>query len=204
MKYLSRSASFFHRAVNCQSKKSFYLTVAFFFAAGLAAASEGGEQSSHFNILNELARVFNFVFVVGVLYFLLAKLLREFFKKRREDIAHLLEESENEKREAQKKLAKIEGRTKEIENEISRIREDSKNEADLIYKEIMAAAKVEAEKLFKKAEFEIEMELKQAKLAIKREASHLAINAAEEIIKKELNQKDHNKLIENFVNNIAG
>ena len=69
--------------------------------------------------------------------------------------------------------------------------------------EIISNAKAEASGLMTRANEDIERERQRAMSEMKNEISGIAMMMAEKIIKKELNQTDHEALINDFIENVG-
>jgi F-type H+-transporting ATPase subunit b len=68
--------------------------------------------------------------------------------------------------------------------------------------EIVSNAKHEAQHIIERANLETEREIKKAKAQLKDDISDMAVLVAEQIVQREINKEDHEKLINDFVNNI--
>lgn len=66
--------------------------------------------------------------------------------------------------------------------------------------EIVANAKSEAQHIIEKANDETEREIKKAKAELQDEISEMAITMAEKVIEREINRSDHEKFINDFIN----
>ena len=69
--------------------------------------------------------------------------------------------------------------------------------------EIIAEAKKEASSLIVKANADIEKEKKRAVNQIKDEISDIALAVAEKVVEKEIDPKDHERLIESFISELG-
>ena len=69
--------------------------------------------------------------------------------------------------------------------------------------EIISSAKAEASGIITRANEDIEREKQRAMSEMKNEISGIAMMMAEKIIKKEINQKDHEALINDFIENVG-
>ena len=69
--------------------------------------------------------------------------------------------------------------------------------------EIISNAKEEASGIISRANEDIEREKQRAMSEMKNEISGIAMMMAEKIIKKEINQKDHEALINDFIENVG-
>ena len=69
--------------------------------------------------------------------------------------------------------------------------------------EIVSAAKQEANSIFDRTNLEIEREKKRAVNDIKDTISEIAFMVAEKVVEKEIDKKDNERLIEDFINNVG-
>lgn len=67
--------------------------------------------------------------------------------------------------------------------------------------EIIQNAKAEAANIANKANEEIELEKKRARSQLKNEISDIAVQLAEKVVEKEISQDDHERLINEFIEN---
>lgn len=69
--------------------------------------------------------------------------------------------------------------------------------------EIISDAKTEAHGIMDKANSDIDKEKKRAVNQIKNEISDIAMSIAEKVVTKEINAKDHERMIEDFISEIG-
>jgi len=102
-------------------------------------------------------------------------------------------EVEEMRKETQQNLAESRQEAQEIVARATKAAEDAKNE-------IITKAKEEADNLKAKANAEIQAATEQAKVELKDTAATLAIMAAEKVLQRAINEDDHKKMVEEFVN----
>ncbi len=83
--------------------------------------------------------------------------------------------------------------------EASKIMKDAKHDATLRGEEIVGEAKKEASAILEKAQKEIQREKEAAIVEIKGDIANIAVDIAQKVIEKDLNEKDHEKLVEEFI-----
>lgn len=66
--------------------------------------------------------------------------------------------------------------------------------------EIVSNAKGEAQHIIERANIETEREMKKAKAELQDEISEMAILMAEKVVEREINRADHEKFINDFIN----
>ena len=87
--------------------------------------------------------------------------------------------------------------------ESAEIVKNATKKATVRYDEIVSEAKDDARGIVDKANADIEKEKKRAVNQIKDEISDIAMSIAEKVVVKELDAKSHEKLIEEFINEIG-
>jgi len=119
------------------------LTVVFFIAIPAILLASGGDDAvaqQYFKVTGRHTdlgpRIFNFVILAALLWYLLANPIKEFLKNRRESIANELKEIEQKRQAAIDQKAKAEDEAKEAEVKAVEIVEDAKREAALLEENI--------------------------------------------------------------------
>jgi F-type H+-transporting ATPase subunit b len=157
-----------------------------------------------FNWKKEALRYVNFLVVVGVLWWLLKDRLPRFFAERRRKIEESLGEAKAIKADAEAKRAEYGGKIARVEQEIAAIDTERDRRIEAMRVELTQAAEATAERVAHDAEERIAAELDQARAGLQREASMLALEIAEELIKKRVKKKHHRKLFEETVEKLEG
>ncbi|MBQ3022836.1 MAG: F0F1 ATP synthase subunit B [Clostridia bacterium] len=83
--------------------------------------------------------------------------------------------------------------------EAAKIMKDAKHDATLRGEEIVGEAKKEASAILEKAQKEIEREKEAAINEIKGDIANIAVDIAQKVIEKDLHEKDHERLVEEFI-----
>lgn len=149
------------------------------------------------------ALVINFAILVGLYYYLGKKPVAEALKKRRDDVAHEIEEAQRIRREAEERASQYQAKLAKLEDELAQARqalvEAGKGERDAIVKE----AEDKAARMNRDAEFLLEQELKQMKADLVRETVEVAVRAAEELLTKRVTQSDQQRIAEEFLGQLG-
>jgi len=138
----------------------------------------------------------NLVIFIGILYYLLRKPTRKFFRQRIEEIRALLQRAAREKAEAAARLAEIDARLNRLDDELAEIRAQSEREAAAERARIEAAAREDAEKLRLMSQREIEAAKKAALVELRQFAAEKSVELAEQIIRRELTPEDDARLLQ--------
>jgi len=117
-----------------------------------------------------------------------------------EDTYSRADEALENARESERKYNDLIGNARE---ESARIIKNASDTANRRSEEIISEAKNNAEMIIKKANSEIEREKINARSAVRNEVSDLAVLVAEKVIDKEINDDDHRRFIDEFIENVG-
>jgi F-type H+-transporting ATPase subunit b len=149
-----------------------------------------------FNLPALVAQIINFTLLLIVFRLLLYRPLLKILDERKQRIQEGLEASD----EAKRRLAETE---QEAARELEKARQDgqglitqAQQISARIQDEARQGARAEAEHLLERARGEIQLERDSAIAQLRREFADLTITAAERVIKEELDENKHRRLIE--------
>ena len=173
---------------------------------GIAFASGGGEGGHHDSgaqMTNLMYRLLNFALLVIILVVVLKKVsIGEFFARRKEEISEKLETLQKEKDEAEQRCQGLEKKLKEFEIQRKEILEQFKAEGLKEKEKIIAEAKERAVQILTQADLTIEREIQGAKDILRKEMVDLAAGKAQDIIAKEMTDKDQDYLVDEFIESV--
>jgi len=180
------------------------------FAAGsvllssMALAAGGGGADRSGDLLDLLYRFINFALLVIILFVVLKKVpIKEFFSSRIEGIKKELEDLKKQKETAERKARDLESKLNafagEREEIVAQYRADGLAEKE----RILAEAKERAKQILDQAEVSIQYEMQTAKEKLKQEVVALAAQRAEEIIVREMTDKDQDRLVNEFIEELG-
>ena len=172
-------------------------------AAVACAAGDGGHADSGAVAKDFAWRVLNFGLMAILLVYLLTKPLRNGLASRREGIEKALSDAVAAREAAEAKFAeydvKLNKASAEIEEMSAAIRREGESERD----RILASAREMAQKITAEAEKTAESEILRARTELRQEASRLAITLAEELLKKQINAGDQQRLVDEYVSKVG-
>jgi F-type H+-transporting ATPase subunit b len=174
------------------------------FTGGIAFAAGGGDGADRSaDLLDLLYRFMNFALLVIVLFWVFKKVrIGDFFKSRSAEIQKKLEELRNGKAEAERKFREIERKFMEFEKNRQTLIEQFRADGLAEKEAIIAEAKERASQIIEQAELAIQQELKSVKERLQREVVALAAERAEEIIAREITDKDQDRLVDEFIESV--
>jgi len=174
--------------------------------AGIAWAASGGDAHGgvHNNWLTvDTWKVVNFavLFVIG--FYLLKKPVAEFFSSRKKGIEDEINELEQKKADAQKKLLEYQTKFKNLDQESKQIVENYIKQGEEAKTRIIAEAEAQAEKLEEMAKRSIEQEFKTAKTRLQQEIAAKAMEKASEVIKASISADDQDRLVDQYLKKVV-
>jgi len=167
--------------------------------------AEGGEGTHHGkDEWIELAwKTFNFIILMGFLFWLLKDKVKAFFVDRRKDIKETLENTAAQKTEAEKKYREYAEKIDKASAEIDNIFEMIKAQGVAEKQKIIDDAQKVAKKMKEDAQARIEQELQKASAQLRGEAVELSVKMAEEILKRNITEKDHETMIKEYLDKVV-
>ncbi len=168
------------------------------------ASEDGGHGGESWLSSSFIFKVANFVILIALLYWLLAKQASKFFTGRKESIRQALEEAKNNKEEAERRYKEFSGKLASLEEKAKEIAKDLREEGEKEKEIIINEAQEVAKKILEQAEITASQEIKKAIQDLREEAANLIISLAEETIKKEISGEDQERLIKDYVDKLSG
>ena len=179
------------------------LPLLFVVPAAVLAAGGGGHADSGVILKDFLYRCLNFALMVGLLVYFVTKPARKGLRDRREGIEKTLAEAEAAKQAAEAKhreyTEKLARATEEIESIAASIRHEGEVERD----KIIAAAQEMAAKIEREAENKAAGVVAKARTELREEAARLAVELAEEMLKKQVSTDDQKRLVDEYMQKVG-
>ena len=172
------------------------------FALAAGDAAHGQDRSADLKDL--FYRIVNFSLLVIILFVALKKVgIKQFFVSRGEEIQKKLEELKKNKEEAEKKYRELEKRLQEFDSHKKDVLEQFRAEGLVEKERIVAEARLRVNQIIEDAEAAIRQEMKAAGERLKSDMAALTARKAEEILLKEMTEKDQNKLVDDFIERVG-
>jgi F-type H+-transporting ATPase subunit b len=166
-------------------------------------ASAGGGEGHGKNWMDFTWRVFNVLVLIGFLYWLLAKKIKEFFVGRREDIKLALEQAKVAKEEAEQKYKEYSSKLEKATEEIAGISEMIKAQGLVEKDRLVEDARKAAEKMKEDTQARVEQEFKKAGNLLRAEAVKLSVEMAEELLKRNITAADHDAMVNDYLDKVV-
>ena len=138
-----------------------------------------------------------------VLYWFLRKLLfkpvKNMIDSRQKEIDDMYSDAEKLRADTEVMKADYEEKLSHAKEESEEILKNAVRRAQLREEEILREANDKAARVMKRAEEQVEMEKKRAINEVKNEVSDMAIGIASAVIERDIDRKEHEALIDEFI-----
>jgi F-type H+-transporting ATPase subunit b len=171
--------------------------------AVIALASEGGGGLVDVNPGLVIWTVITFLFLLFVLKKIAWKPILTALNEREGAIKDSLEKAEKAKEEAQKILQENQTSLLKAEEESKKIIEQSRQYAQKLKDQMMKESKEQAQKIVEDASVQIDQKKEAAFNELKTKVAEIAIQAAEKILKENLDKDSNNKLVDRYIEDIT-
>ena len=151
------------------------------------------------SFLTQLSALIVLIIVVIVFGY---KPIKKMVNKRQEYIANEIKEAKEKNQEASNNLAQSNETVLANRRMASEIIDNAKIEAENQKQEILRSAEIEVADMKKRAEREIKQSEEDAKEAIRQKMVEIALDASSELLKRNVNDKDNEKLVDEFIKEI--
>ena len=186
------------------AKLAFLFLVLFLLLTSIGYASGGGEGSHEGSKWFDFFwKTFDFIVLVGFLYWLLAAKIKDFFTGRRQDIKDSLEKTVQQKAEAESKFREYSEKIDKASAEIDGIFEMIKAQGVAEKQKIVEDAEKISRKMKEDALMRTEQELKKASDQLRAEAVQLSVQMAEEILKRNITTQDHEAMVREYMEKVV-
>ncbi len=142
----------------------------------------------------------NLIILVFIMKKLLFKPVTNMLKQREDEVNAMYENAETAQKNAEALEKEYSESLSGAKEEAARIIKEATGEAVLKGEQIVSDAKKDAAAFRAKAEKEIQIEKEAALSEIKGDIASMVVSVAEKVIEKEINVKDHEKIVEDFIN----
>lgn len=152
---------------------------------------------------NLLFQIVNTVILYFLLRHFLFKPVRSFMENRTNSIKETISAAEAKEKEAKELYDEYMSKIGNAQEEGKQIIKDATKVADEKAEKILAESREEAARLVQKANKDIELEKKKLLNDVKSEISDIAVQLASKVVEKDIDDKDHERLINDFIENMG-
>lgn len=144
-----------------------------------------------------------FFLVLGLLYKLALKPMLSAINNREDQIRGDIDSAKKQRDEAEALLNQHKELIANAESEAQKIVKENQQLAEKTKQSIINEARRESEKILENAKQEIERQKESALLSLRAEVADLAIGAAEKIIVQKLDKKEHDNVINEYIDSMS-
>jgi len=164
----------------------------------------GNNEDRRGDLIDLLYRFENFALLVLIL-FVCIKIFRltDPLSTRREELKHRLLDLKRDKEDAEIKCREAESRLRDFEIKRKEIIDQYKKEGLAEKEKIISDAKKKARQLIAQSEMTILQEMESARYRLRQEIVELAAQRALEIISREMDERDNDNLINEFIEKVT-
>ena len=144
----------------------------------------------------------NFAVLVAALVYFLRKPLKEYLLKRHDTVKEKIEEADRLLREAEEAKKAYEEKLSRLEGEIEAFRTLGLGRDGKEKKKILDEARGLASRISEQARLAYEQEMKEALAKVRAEIAGRTIKAAERKVRETFGKKDHDRMVEEFIQKV--
>ena len=133
----------------------------------------------------------------------LFKPVTEILEKRQAEIEGHYQEAQQAETDAKAMKADYESKMAGVRQEADRVIKTATESANAMSASIVEDARTQADQLKRRAQTEIDLERRRAFDEVKGELSGIALDIASQVIEREVNEKDHEAFINEFIKNVG-
>lgn len=148
-----------------------------------------------------VAIIINFFILFFILKHFLYKPVKKVLEDRQKEVEEIYQAAEEKIGSATQMKAEYEEKLAQAKETAGEIMKTATQRAQLRSDEIVTQAQEKTAAMLQRANDQIEQDKKKAVNEIKNEIADMAIGAAKQVVSKELSVADHEKLIEDFIEN---
>ncbi len=180
-----------------------FLTGLLLLPAVVCASTAGGHADSAVILKDFAYRCFNFALMVGLLAYFVTKPVRKGLKNRTAEIEKTLADAQIAKEAAEAKHREYSEKLARATEEIAGIAASIRREGELERDKIISAAKELAVKIEYEAENKASSVVAKARAELREEAASLAVELAEDMLKKQVSADDQKRLVDEYMQKVG-
>ena len=150
-----------------------------------------------------ITQLINLLLLFLLLKHFLFKPVQNILNARQAEIDKSYADAETAQTLAEELRDEYEKRISDAKAEAADIAKAASRKAQAHYDEVVGTAKADAARLREKAEAQIEQEKKKAMNELKDEISGIAVDIASKVVEREIDEKDHEELISEFIKGVG-
>ncbi|MBQ7655001.1 MAG: F0F1 ATP synthase subunit B [Clostridia bacterium] len=155
------------------------------------------------NIWNTLISLLNLLLIYWIMKKFLFARVQKVMNERRQQVDKIYSDADESRTSANQMKQEYETRLASARQEADTLIKTASQTAQRKSDQIVAEANTQASHVKQKAEEEIAQQKKQMLQEIRSEISELAVDIASKVVEREINQKDYDGFVEQFIQNVG-
>jgi F-type H+-transporting ATPase subunit b len=144
----------------------------------------------------------NFLLFLFLIYKFVIPMVRDYFRNRRAAIAAAINEADEAKRRGETLLADFRSRLARLGDELRRIREEFRADAERAKAKLLEEAAETARRIKSDADFLAEQEVRLARQELRKEIVERAAQTAERLVRENLTSADQKRIVGEFLSEV--
>jgi F-type H+-transporting ATPase subunit b len=163
-----------------------------------------GEHAEGNPVIEMIARLLNFAILIGALAYLLRSPVAGYLASRSTQIRQELVTAADMRNTASAQLAEIENKMRALPAELEMLRKQGAEDVKAEQARIAQAAAHERQRLLEQTRREIDMRLRIARRELTEHAARLAVQVAEQRIRRSITPDDQIRLVDRYTSQLGG
>ncbi|MDF2503796.1 MULTISPECIES: F0F1 ATP synthase subunit B [Clostridium] len=155
------------------------------------------------NLFTFFATIVNFIILLVILKFVLFKRVTKAIDTRHNKVKETIDKANSDREEAKTLKIQTEKNLTDSKAKGKTIVEEYKGKAEKLSQDIKKEASNEAELIMERAKKEVEREKEKAEDELKKKVVDLAVILSSKALEKDINEKEHRRLIEDFITKVG-
>ncbi len=148
-------------------------------------------------------RLLNFAIFIGIIWYAAGKLIKRFFRERREGVVREMEELDRKRKDAEERLADVEQRISGAEEECRKILDEGRVQAERMKDQILEDARVQAERIVEQATRLAEQQGKAELDSLRSRMADSIVGQVEKSLAETLDNEKHMRLIDKSLSKVV-
>jgi F-type H+-transporting ATPase subunit b len=162
----------------------------------LLLGEEGHEAAKGFlGVPNLVWQITNLAAFLALLWYFLRKPIAEFFGNRRAEVAKMLAKADEDRARAEALANELARRLGEIETELTKLRDAARRDAEAEHAALLRQTEEDAARFLARARTDVENRVRAARAELTAYAGDLAVDAARELLAKNVTLEDEKRLV---------
>jgi len=197
---VEKNAAGMHRVASVLRRRGLALAIALAGSLASSVAWAAGGEKSHEEVVKEtIYQGVNLAILLGVLFYVGRRPIREYFATRRDGIQSDLSEASELLAKAEQRNTELQRRLVDLSSQVEEIQENASRRAEEEAERILADASATADRIRRDAQAAVAQELRRAQIELREEAADLAIEIAARKLETQVGENDRERLVDEFI-----